>query len=249
MKIKSLLAGGIASAMIMTTASASEGSVIEDSPSTGSWYTGAYLGPSYIRTLGLKFDGGGGGPFGTELEPDRGYSTGLTFGYAYATEADGSRWRVEIELAHSKSDITHFSTFAGPIGLIQNGDITQQGLMINGYRDFADWGSFTPYLGFGLGIKRTKIDLTQGFGASPLPGFILFPISNASHVNWGLAYQAMAGLEYEITDNWSAYGEFRVTGMYNQDFDLGNLVGSGPTVSVEDNIINTSILLGVKYSF
>lgn len=103
-------------------------------------------------------------------------------------------------------------------------------LTVNGLRRWEDgFGRVTSYVGAGLGVAVTDIDLDGGLGSSEVE--ITGPA-----VSW------VAGASVPITESWSVFGEYK--GTYSRgetDLDAGG--------TAEADTVTNSINLGVSFSF
>lgn len=254
MKKHVILSAALTFLMLVIAATAGEkvSDVIVEEPSEGAWYLGGYYGSHAAEDYDLSrygFDPFVDLDFPNKISAERGWRSGITYGYAFPFEESGSRWRLELEMFHSKNTFNEYANIFGSLFYESHGEIVQQGVIFNAYRDFSPWYGISPYVGAGIGLSRTEFELYQGvYNAAP-PG-TRAPLSDGSDSKYGVTCQIMAGLEYAITENWSVFGEARLSGTFNRDYNLGRFGDpAGPTVSVDGNHINTSFLLGVKYNF
>ena len=131
---------------------------------------------------------------------DTGYLGVVALGYKY-----GANLRAEIEYSYSKFDIDTHTAFDGAGGVTpfpssqSFGDATGQTIMVSGYYDFV-LGRFKPFVGGGLGYGRVEAD---GFGVTPLVGALPGGVA-LNDSDSGFAYQATAGLAFEVTDRITA---------------------------------------------
>ena len=93
------------------------------------------------------------------------------------------------------------------------------------------FGSFTPYVGAGLGLALPHVDVTSANGHQTL-GYQLT----------GPAARLTAGMKYDLTDDWALFGEYQFTYSSNK----AELVGGG---TLNTDIITNAINVGVSYSF
>lgn len=161
---------------------------------------------------------------GRSFEPPPYYG----FRYTYWLNED---WGIGAEMNHAK-------IYANDETLADNGfdDLEfTDGLniiTINGMRRWQTPESrWTPYAGAGVGIAMPHVDVT-----SP-NGFRTFEYQIT-----GPAATVIAGASYELTEQWSVFGEYKGTYSMNEA-DLGG----GETL--ETNIITNAINLGVSFSF
>lgn len=92
---------------------------------------------------------------------------------------------------------------------------------------------FTPYAGIGLGLTVPHVEVD---------GAVVNNVRTYEYQVTGVAAQALVGVDYKMTDNWSIFGELKST--YGQvDADLT----SGGTL--ETNVISNQVMFGVSYKF
>lgn len=134
-------------------------------------------------------------------------------------------------------DFTHAKVYANDATLTATGfdrlEFTDglNILTLNAYRAWPLAGkAFTPYVGAGLGISVPHVDISSAGGTTL--GYQLT----------GPAATWVAGVSYEINDQWSVFGEYK--GSYSMNEVT---LGSGGTLST--NIITSAIDIGVSYSF
>ena len=82
--------------------------------------------------------------------------------------------------------------------------------MLNGYYDFATGTSFIPYLGAGIGVGRISVN-TSPVGANRV---------NSSGI--GLGLQGIAGVGYQLDNNWTSSLEYRYYTLQNSEVNLSN---------------------------
>ena len=124
-----------------------------------------------------------------------------------------------------------FTRFGGDQG--EGDDLSFGGLdvlTVNGLRRWDDgFGRVTPYVGAGLGIAMSEIEVAEGAGSSEAE-------VTGPAVSW------MAGASLPISESWSVFGEYK--GIYaSGDADLD---GAG---TVDADTVTNSINLGVSFSF
>lgn len=145
-------------------------------------YIGAGIGASIPSEA--KITGPG---VSTEAELDAFVAAMATLGYSYSNNL-----RSEIELAYRQNDVAKVGTSTG------SGDYTTINPMLNLYYDFPGMGRFTPYLGAGVGLAN--LDLGS---VSPVDG------SRLDDSDWVYAYQGIAGIGYQLTNNVGLFADYR----------------------------------------
>ena len=146
-------------------------------------------------------------------------------------------WAVELEFFYRSNEIDDID--AGPLVTNTDGDFASTNLMFNGVYTFTCgdglplWGKFSPYAGFGIGvIQEADIDVKIG------------GVEQEYDSNWMFAAQIMAGISYEVSENWSLFAEAR----YHFAGSL-DLESSGANPDVEADYDGFSALIGVRYAF
>ncbi len=155
----------------------------------------------------------------TSADYDAGPVIGLSLGYAFA---DGLRG--EVELANRWNDADSIGSSNG------SGDVTALSAMINGFYDFNMDGSFTPYVGAGIGGAQVEAN-----GLSPVGS------TSVDDKDTVLAYQAMVGVAYSLSDALSLTADYR----YFATDDLGYSAASG--TSVDQEYAHQSVMLGIRF--
>ena len=135
----------------------------------------------------------------------------------------GDGWRGEFELGYRDASVRRIGGYAA------EGDSHTYSAMANGLYDFDLGLPVTPYLGAGLGTaiwETHNNHLSYGTG----------PTSSAS-TGPSFAYQAMAGISYDITPQWKLGLEYRYFGIVDH-----------PTGTLEA-YKSHSALINIRYGF
>ena len=104
--------------------------------------------------------------------------------------------------------------------------------MVNGIWSFAEGTRLQPYVGAGLGVV-TEIDFDVPSGAA----------AGEYSERGGLAFQAMVGASYALSERFSAYTELRY-------FDAGSVSLSGPGgANLHADYSSIDLLAGVTINF
>jgi len=164
-----------------------------------------------------------GFPMGLKMEFEKGIAVGGAIGY------DTGTVRLEGEVAYQKSDLDKFTGSAGgtSVSLGLSGDMTFLCLLLNGYYDFHNDGSFTPYVTAGLGFASISIN---GL-AIPSQGVP----SSGDEDDSVFAYQAGAGLGYAISERTTIDIAYRLLGTADPEFE-----------GVAAEFLSHSVLVGVR---
>ncbi|MCG8415654.1 MAG: outer membrane beta-barrel protein [Pseudomonadales bacterium] len=220
------------------------------SSNTGNFTSAFATGSVTGVTPPLDIPAGAGLSWTTEFDSDLIYS--MAFGYDYG------RFRVELALNRNENNVNkHFDVTAagidlsaidagvliagneGDLGipvssLVRDGagEIKTTSVMINGFYDFDLGGDVTPFVGLGIGNASSDIS---------------FAPSNTPIVNdddSGIAWQAIVGADYAVSETISVFGSFR----YFSAEDASVNVGLFPaTLDVENEVRVFEI--GLRYSF
>lgn len=179
-------------------------------------YISGSLGVTQMRDADLTGTG-----INTSADYDHGYVVSGALGKAF-----DNNWRAEGEISFSKSDVDSTGGASG------RGDTSAVGLMFNGYYDFRSDSLWTPYVGAGLGPVSVSYN-----NVSPVGGSVL------DDNDWGIGYQAIAGVSYKMSDQANLYSEYRYVG--SSRIDLATDAGA----SVEGDWSEHRIMVGLRWSF
>jgi len=129
---------------------------------------------------------------------------------------------------------TNFCAGGGTCFDVTEGNISSAVVMANAYLDLGTWWCLTPYVGAGLGGAFNRITGVQDLGINS-SGTVGFGLTNGDLGAWNMAWNAQAGLSYNVTNN------FKV------DFNLRYLhLGSPQTAEVFCQ--NTPVCPGALYN-
>lgn len=189
-------------------------------------YVGLEGGYNYENPQNLRTDPA----TGSSDRFDAGFVGGLTFGYASKLG-----FRPELELDYRRNDIRKLVT---PLG-----DTTDVGGYDNAYTGFGNiWYDFKrptgllswvhPYVGGGLGVARIGIR-----------NFSVAGVNNVRDYDTAFAYQAGAGVGFDLTPNLTASVDYRYV-----ETDRGGFTdNTGNTINARYRA--NSALFGIRYSF
>ena len=159
----------------------------------------------------------------------------MGFALAVGFETRGGQ-RVELEAAFRSSDIEGASAVRlgqvpVPSGYRLTGDVDTWSLMVNARQAF-DVGSFRPYVGGGLGFARH--DGTAALAISPLQFLPQGLEGEESGDDTVVAYQFMAGVEFDAAEGTKLFGGYRYMG--TADLEIERLTASYATHAIEAGI-------------
>lgn len=125
-------------------------------------------------------------------------SSGFIVGGAAGYKANA--FRGELELEYIQVGIKSLSFFNTGTTINTTGTQSNLAGMFNGYYDFATGTPWVPYVGLGAGIANLSMNGINNASSGKA-------ILNTSAVTF--AFQAMAGVQYLINNQWAAGVEFR----------------------------------------
>jgi OOP family OmpA-OmpF porin len=140
-----------------------------------------------------------------------------------------SGFRLEGEVTYRDNNISGLS--GGQTGgSVISGNASSLAFMANGYYDIATGSWWTPYIGGGLGLALDH----QTINSTPMPGNVVDGTSSE------LAYQAMAGIGYQITDSLNFAIEYRYFGTTSPTYDL-SFPGAPPGLNLNTDYNSTAL--------
>jgi opacity protein-like surface antigen len=83
---------------------------------------------------------------------------------------------------------------------VTGGNFSSAVFMANAYLDLGTWWCITPYIGAGVGSAYNRITDVQDNGIIS-NGTVGFGLTSADSANWNLAWNAQAGLTYNVNNN------------------------------------------------
>jgi opacity protein-like surface antigen len=163
-----------------------------------------------------------------DFEHDIGFLVSGAVGYKFGMP------RLEAEILYQCNDYDKQNA-TGSASADVSGEISSLAFMVNGYLDFANESSFTPFIIVGAGVANVEIDdLRSSAGASL-----------ADDDDTVFAYQVGAGVAIDISDNFILDFKYCYFGTSDQDFpDINN--GSG---TIENEFASHNMTIGFRYSF
>lgn len=137
-------------------------------------------------------------------------------------------FRVEGEMAYRTNQVDYFKNANGTYASASGGDISSMAFMANGYYDFSTDSGIKPYIGAGIGMAQVDAEF-ENFGAV---------LESTSEVLF--AYQGIVGSNFEISDNFGLFLEYKY--FATSDMAIG-------AAGQEGNYDNHSVFGGVKINF
>jgi opacity protein-like surface antigen len=95
---------------------------------------------------------------------------------------------------------TNFCAGGGTCFDVTEGNFSSAVFMANAYLDLGTWWCLTPYIGAGIGSAYNRITGVQDNGINS-DGSVGFGFTTADAANWNLAWNAQAGLTYNVNNN------------------------------------------------
>ena len=161
-------------------------------------------------------------------------------------------WRAEFELARREQEVDEIPGdglgFAGFASDGNIGEVTVTTLMLNVYRDFdLGDGRLNPYVGVGLGGAKFRpevdnIGLTAGAAANAQQPYRAFVSENDVQLAW----QAMAGLAFDLSDDLDF--DLRYRYLDGDTFRYGAFINNEAT-TVESQYRASEITAGLRWNF
>lgn len=163
---------------------------------------------------------------GTGINTEAQFDPGFAAAFAIGTTLKHN-WRGEAELSYRRSDIDSLSGVTNG-----QGDVGGPALMLNAFYDFQTGTLATPYIGAGLGGMRLDVD-----GATPVGG------SNIDEGDWVGAAQAIAGVNFKISDRLGVFTDYRY--LVTSDPEFTTAAGA----DVESEYSEHRFMIGLRWSF
>lgn len=194
---------------------------------TRGWLVRGYAGYSDLSDQDADSRGIGAGDSSGDVKLDAGYTGGLGVGYRY-----GENWSVELGWEYR----SHDSEVVLANGeRYDDGNYASNTFWLNGFYHFSRSGRWQPYVGVGVGyIEEIDIDLDRS-------GEKERSFSDDGDVAW----QAFAGVDYRIGEQWDLQAELRYS--YLDDVSMDEESGTGRLGGLDYDPV--TFQLGVVYRF
>lgn len=179
--------------------------VVPNSANAQQWYISGSAGGAFLTDSELSDPTGTLVALGTEVSFDFGFNGAIAFGYKF-----NGPFRVELEAQYASNDIDSFR-IAG-VDLAGGGSIDASALMANVFLEF-DWQkSWRPYLGGGIGVAFIEAD----DATITFPGLGTLTLGDDDDTVF--AYQAGAGIGFDLNPNWLLSLDYRYFATSDPDF-------------------------------
>lgn len=167
----------------------------------GNNYVSFNLGPAILSDSDLTEPGATG-----EAEFDTGWGVGAAFGHDYGT------MRAELEIAYRTNDFDTIKVTSPISGSVSaDGENTSLAFMVNGYYDFENPSSLTPYFTGGLGFAIVEVNSLSVTG--PGGTFVI-----GSEDDTVFAYQLGAGIGYAVSQTVTVDFAYRLFATTDPEF-------------------------------
>lgn len=155
-----------------------------------------------------------------DLDYDTGYTLGVALGFM-ATPNVG----VEVEYAYRNADFSGDARDRAGDRIKVEGTSKVNAVMVNGLYNFTGLANpqVVPYVGAGIGAAQLDYE--------------------GDSSTWNFAYQAIAGVGYEVAPQWTLYGEGRWFGTAESK------VWPGDNLATDLSYGTFDLLFGAKYQF
>lgn len=192
-----------------------------------SFYGGAQSAP-HSRVTGT--DPGGIGPFDfLATWEGRPFTAPPYYGFRL-TWWQNDDWGWAVDFSHDKVYADNATLSSNGLSVLEFSDGLNV-LTVNRYRQWNDLGgSFTPYVGAGLGVTIPHVEFDSGAGKT------------FEYQLGGPAISLVAGAKYPLNDRWSLFGQYKGTYSWNNV----DLVSGG---SLKTSVVTNSINLGASFGF
>lgn len=161
--------------------------------------------------------GGGNAPFNNHPKLDTGWYVGGAIGLRCSP-----CMRYDVSFDYLSNDLDRHTSGNEEYSSSSHKDsVNKYVVLANAYYDFQACGCFVPYVGAGVGYAYTSDNHHHNFDNSDSS-------SHHNHKN-AFAWQVGAGVNYDITECWSAALSYRLLGTVNDRSSYHNLFGVGLT--------------------
>ncbi len=203
------------------------------------WYTRADAQYSFDGKVDHDAIASQAGKLAGDSEVNESYGGGLGFGYGFSNGL-----RFEAALGYRAGDLDATRLISGTLpGTTVNprGYAAVTDLMLNGIYDFNSDGTVQPYIGAGIGGARIKAKVANRVTGT---GSNLNARNGFSDEATGIAYQALAGIGFQMTERLALDLGYKFFVAEDLDF-AGNHGRAGYTVDYQDHVAS----LGLRFQF
>lgn len=140
-------------------------------------------------------------------------------------------WGLSLDFTHAKV-YADSETFANDIPAWSRFEFSDgiNILTVNAMRRFQPWNGFRPYVGAGVGLSIPHVEVFRPSGQT------------FEYQVGGAAFQAQAGIEYDITERIAVFGEYKANYAINE-----LTIDNGDTLKTD--IITNAFIAGLSFRF
>lgn len=176
------------------------------------------------------------GSVNVDNDYDPGFVISGTAGYDFGNVWKYGGLRGEAELSYRENDIdTHNVAALGGDQPGSTGEASTMAIMLNALHDFETGTRFRPYLGGGVGFAWNDLD---NYGIRAVPNVL-------DDDDSGFAWQLIAGVGYDLTDNVVIAADYRY---FSTNADVTSSAATG-SQSNDVDLDSHSVMLSVRYRF
>lgn len=187
------------------------------------WYVGLEAGWNGLQDVGAVAVPDGGPTFTGDVELDGGWAALMTGGYAFTPN-----WRVELELGFRSNDVDALCPDGDVCGLTA-GSVEQFTQMLNVIYDWRIADRWSIATGLGVGGDYVEVDSVFG-----------------SDNDYVFAYQALAGLNYHLSDRMDVVLNYRYLRSEGPEFQTTDLGGTDWAIEM-DELENHTVTVGLRW--
>ena len=192
---------------------------------TNGWYVGAQTGFNYVPKMS---DGINGVDVESKFDPGVGILGQVGYGFGQI------RLEGELGYRYNKTDTVEMLNQR----VSGSGSARATTMMLNALYDFNTGTPWTPYIGAGVGgayVNMNSVRARDNTFATVDDSDLVF------------AYQGIAGVSYDFTNNLAIKADYRYLGTQSGKFDVTDNAGNSGTL--EDNYTSHSLMVGFTYKF
>lgn len=200
------------------------------STTQAAWYTESSVLHSDLDDTSLSSTGR---DVNASFDEDTGFSTAIGYEFNGGLRLEGEYLSTEND---TETVVFNGNNFSGSAA---RGSIETESIFFNIIKVFNNDGTYSPYIGAGIGFTDVESDISYGNGPAA--------INDSDEV---FSYQFLAGLDVAFSKKFSGFVEYRFVAA--DDVNL-NRFGGGPgglqTTSQEGDVELDAFALGLRYSF
>jgi outer membrane protein OmpA-like peptidoglycan-associated protein len=197
------------------------------------WYAGAGFGANWLDDESIAVTAGPPTATAVGAEFDPGWVMTGAVGHRW------NQWRLEFELAYRDNSSEDLFAIPGPLADTMFADVGQFSQMVNLLWDLPIGDNMALTIGGGMGGVQVQVD------AGGLAGLSTISMDDDDYV---FAYQGIAGLSIDISDNMELFAEYRYFATDEVSVQ-GVLSPAASVISVNEELESHSALFGVRYHF